>query len=265
MNFQIELTNHCNLKCVECPHRMMKRKKQFMEDEVMYNIIGNYIEDFKPLTVIMHKDGEPLMHPKIFEFMKVVDDRLRVKFDLYTNGHLLKPEHMDFFKTLRSKVWVLVSFHFYDYLGKDIDYSNVNVNIEVALKHCPDNVEFVFATHSTDFADDSVLQYWREAWLNKGYGRLRDVHVNPHINPWTGLIEQSNTIQFDACPYGDGQHMFFGVTGNIIACCMDLEEEIVFGNIMTDTKTHIMQQRDAFYKCLRENDIGAEVCKRCLS
>ena len=72
------------------------------------------------------------------------------------------------------------------------------------------------------------------------------VHCNCAINPWTGRIEEG-TVKFNGCPYGDFGHWFFGVTGNVIACCLDLEEEIVLGNVMKDTPVELLLRTQTFY------------------
>src|ERR1019366_6750220 len=88
---------------------------------------------------------------------------------------------------------------------------------------------------------------WKSGWLPYVGRGLADVHCNASINPWTGLMADVATCKFDGCPYGDFGHMFFGATGNVIACCMDLEEEIVFGNVMRDDPAEMVAKLDAFY------------------
>jgi len=265
MNFQIELTNHCNLQCIECPHRFMKRIQTTMSDEVFYKILL-YIKDIKPQTVIMHKDGEPLIHPKLFDYMKEIDSIYTTKFDIYTNGILLKPEFVSKLGELNSVVSILLSFHFYGFNETRVDYTKTNKALLDILADCPKNVQFVFVTHVTDLIEKDELDRWKAFWdgVMKERRALTAVHANPHINPWTGLIKQKNTIKFDGCPYADGQHMFFGVTGNILACCMDLEEQIVFGNVMYDSPDFIMFKRNEFYKDLN-NDIIRELCSKCMA
>jgi len=266
MNFQIELTNICNLKCVECPHRFMKREQDTMSDEVFFEIL-NYIDKMKPQTIILHKDGEPLIHPKLFDYMKKIDEFHTTKFDIYTNGLLLKPKFIYGLSELKSIVSILLSYHFYSYKGNRVDYSGVDERLLTIFEYCPKNVRFILATHVTDLASKDELDLWKAEWddVMQEYEALEAVHVNPHINPWTGLIQQKNAITFPACPYADGQHLFFGVTGNVIACCMDLEEEIQFGNVLKEPFDVIMERREQFYKELNEKKNMRELCLRCLA
>ena len=91
MNFQVELTSHCDLTCGYCPNRDMERKRAYMSDEVWGAILCRYIVPYKnhnsfcPPTFIGHKDGEPLLNKRL-------PDRLRdiatvapnMKIDIYS-------------------------------------------------------------------------------------------------------------------------------------------------------------------------------------
>jgi len=267
MKLQMELTNKCNLKCVECPNRLMKRERADMPKDVFEAILNNYIKTDNFGTIIPHKDGESLLHPHIKTIIEDISKVSDAKIDIYTNGIPLKKDFVYFLTSINNPVWLLISFHFYSHTGKKYDYSKVFDELETIIRMDHKNVELVFASHLTDFAEEWELKRWQEYWSQfvSGDGMLRAVHINTAINPWTGLIKQSNCIKFDACPYADGQHLFIGNTGNVIACCMDLEEEVVFGNVLEGDKERIMSKREDFYKILRNKEIPAGVCERCLA
>ena len=266
MNFQVELTNKCNLQCVECPNRMMQRERNDMAKDVFDTILHDYIVPHEAGTVILHKDGEPLLHPHLKDIVTKIAEVSPAKIDIYTNGLLLKKSFVEFLTSIQNKVWLLVSFHFHNHKGKQYSYTDTFKELESILQMAHKNVELVFATHVTDFADTWFLDRWKEYWENfvSEEGMLRAVHINTAINPWTGLIKQENNSSFDACPYADGEHFFIGVTGNVIACCMDLEEEIVFGNVMENTTDEIETARNQFYTDMRTKGVSDDVCKRCL-
>lgn len=238
-----------------------------MTEDVFKRIFEEYIKPLRPTTIIWHKDGEPLLSTKLMDYMKMVDQVYPTKFDIYTNGILLNHYFVKELGDLRSKVWILLSYHFFDYKGRFVDYTYVDKELLTILENCPDNVEIILATHATDFAPVEVLEGWKQKWegLKKQFKNLSAVHVNTHINPWTGLIKQENMSHFPACPYSDGNHMFFGSTGNVIACCMDLEEEIILGNVMTDTPEDIAAAREAFYTKIQKNIMEYDVCRRCVA
>ena len=111
------------------------------------------------------------------------------------------------------------------------------------------------------------LDEWRATW-QKYIDRGLSVHANVGLNPWTGRIDEPGTVEFHGCPYADFGHMFFGVTGNIIACCMDLEEEIIFGNVMKDDPAEMVRVLEAFYKeqqriAAEKTGLKHQVCSNC--
>ena len=261
---QVELTNRCNLQCVECPHRFMKRPFYNMEKDVFDRVL-NIIEETQPLTVIPHKDGEPLLHPDFFEYMKMISEISQAKFDIYTNGIPLTRELVEKLDSLGNKIFFLISFHFHKYDGTKYSYLEVNERIEEILSLDLKHTEFVFATHVTDLENEEKLNIWKKNWelLSDKYYLLKAVHVNKAINPWTGLISQKNCISFDACPYQNGEHLFVGNTGNILPCCMDLEEELTLANIMEDDLNDIIQRRNEFYENLEQGELDL-LCRKCL-
>jgi len=269
MNLQFELTNLCNCSCLECPHRFMKKPKEHMSPEVFNCLLDNYIDIDQYNTVITHLNGEPLLHPQFKEIVESIAKVSDAKVDVYSNGLLLNTDLIDFLTTLENKVWLLISFHFYNHDGKLNDYKKTIDLLENVVGRKKENLEIVLATHVTDLAKREDLEEWKSYWERyvdlDNNSILRAVHVNTAINPWAGLIEQKNTIKFDACPYSDGQHLFVGVTGNVLACCIDLEEEITFGNILTDSKEDMMKSRGRFYDEVRQGVINRDVCKRCLA
>lgn len=263
-HIQMESTNNCNLQCVECPNRFMKRKRTYMSSEVFLKILDDYAKFYNVETMIMHKDGEPLLHPHIKSMLWEINNQTKAKMDIYTNGLLLKQNFVKFLSFMSNPKTILISFHFYNYKGKEINYSKESEEIKRCIE-MGKNINFVLASHITDFSDVELLNIWRDHWLEfaKEHKNLSAVHVNPYINPWGQLIKQKNAIHFDACPYADGEHLFIGVTGNVVPCCMDLEEEIQFGNVLTDSREEIMERRQTFYEQIRKG-AATDLCKRCL-
>lgn len=62
----IELTNHCNLACVMCPHSVMQRDKGFMSEQTFRKIIDD-IKGHSEL-VYLHGIGESVLHKNLCAF-----------------------------------------------------------------------------------------------------------------------------------------------------------------------------------------------------
>ena len=255
----------------------MERKQELMKDEVWETILNHYIipyrhvNAFTPPTFIPHKDSESLMDRKLpARLRSLADAAPDMKIDIYSNGVLLPAwakrgqDFMAFLATLPNRVRYLMSFHPVNHDYTTNDYGPTIAYLKGVLRDPPPNVEFITVSHKSRWVSANVQEAWRAEW--EGYPIT--VHCNASINPWTGLIEEEGTVQFNGCPYADFGHLFIGVTGNVIACCLDLEEEIVLGNVMREAPEVLFERADEFYKEQRwiqeakeQHPLG--VCRNC--
>ncbi len=90
-NLMIELTNACNLRCVMCYNRLMKRQKGFM-DEDTYRLVLDSAREIGIKMVGLYTTGESLIHPKIFDFIRLAKEKGFEYVYLTTNGNLLNEE-----------------------------------------------------------------------------------------------------------------------------------------------------------------------------
>ena len=86
----LELTNHCNLKCTICPvNTTMRRAKGFMDPDLFRRVIDENPQlDF----VLAFQWGEPLLHPQFFDLVRYAADR-GVRTMITSNGTHLTPEN----------------------------------------------------------------------------------------------------------------------------------------------------------------------------
>lgn len=273
-HLQVELTNYCNLQCMECPHHTMERKLAHMSEEVLeklLSLIDLYdAEEEKLTTIILHKDGEPLMCPSFKEYFARIAERTQAKLDLYTNGILMTPDIVQSMSdsARKNKIWILVSFHNFKYDGTRYDLSRIERNLKACLDLGLPNIEFIISMHKLDQTDEAWTRDFYAKWTNISFERknLKAIHVNTCINHWAGRVQQQQEMaRYPVCPYMDSAHMFIGVTGNVMPCCMDMEEEIVFGNLLEDDLSNILSVRENFYKQHNEREIPHPLCSKCLS
>lgn len=257
MNFQVELTSYCDLTCGYCPNKDMQRERKFMSDEVWDAILSLYIVPFRQVnafttpTFIGHKDGEPLLNKRLPERLR---DIARVapdmNIDIYSHGLMLPKwqqrgqDFIEFLASLPNHVRYLMSYHPRNHDDSVNDYSDTVKYLSKVLLDPPRNVEFITVSHKSRWVSEAAQESWRLAWV----GLPITVHCNASLNPWTGLIQEEGTTRFNGCPYADFGHWFFGATGNVIACCLDLEEEIVLGNVLEDRPADIFNKTEDFYK-----------------
>ncbi|MHB8159354.1 MAG: radical SAM/SPASM domain-containing protein [Thermoleophilia bacterium] len=102
----IEPTNQCNLRCNMCPRKDLTRPVGEIDLE-LFDKLAEEISRQAPAEVRLHKDGEPLMTPRIFELIdriKTVAPSTLLNMD--TNALLLDEEKAE--KILDSKLDVLL-------------------------------------------------------------------------------------------------------------------------------------------------------------
>lgn len=86
----LELTNHCNLRCTICPvNTTMRRAKGYMDPDLFRRVIDENPQlDF----VLAFQWGEPLLHPNFFELVRYAADR-GVRTMITSNGTHLDPQN----------------------------------------------------------------------------------------------------------------------------------------------------------------------------
>ncbi|HEU4653042.1 MAG TPA: radical SAM protein [Steroidobacteraceae bacterium] len=87
---QIELTTVCNLKCFYCAGRSMPQRHM---DRALFDAILNRLPKQR-LRVSLQGEGEPFMHPQIWEFIEAVMARGHEPYTI-TNGTIVRyPERV---------------------------------------------------------------------------------------------------------------------------------------------------------------------------
>jgi len=93
INFQMELTNYCNLKCPVCPYGagLLNRPKGDLDVELFRRLmdeIGPYL-----MNILLWGWGEPLLHPRFPELVKIANGH-GVNTLISTNGQNLGDERV---------------------------------------------------------------------------------------------------------------------------------------------------------------------------
>ncbi|MFA4991089.1 MAG: radical SAM protein [Candidatus Omnitrophota bacterium] len=87
----VELTNHCNLKCVFCAQMAMKREKGFMSEETFRKVADECSLYKAPLRFI--RWGEPFLHPKVMDFCGYAKSK-GLAVHVTNNGLAIREQHM---------------------------------------------------------------------------------------------------------------------------------------------------------------------------
>jgi hypothetical protein len=131
----IETTNHCNARCVMCPHKDMKRQKGHMSMELFGKIL-NDLEGVPIKILSLNLLGEPFHDPHFLNRVAEIrrDKNLLIrKLSFVTNANLMKRHTINSILDLDVDE-IIVSFNggnehsYHKVMGLDFEKSLVNVS-----------------------------------------------------------------------------------------------------------------------------------------
>lgn len=100
----VEATSACNLACPLCPTHHVRRNNRFLEE----THIGRILDGNSALrAVCFHVMGEPLVHPRVFEFVRRFSDH-GVDTHFGTNGMLLDGKRDALFDSGLSSISIAI-------------------------------------------------------------------------------------------------------------------------------------------------------------
>lgn len=104
-NFEVHLTEHCNLNCKGCSHFSPLADEEFLEIETFEKDMARMAQlfdedDIQKITLL---GGEPLLHPLVNDFMRITLKYFpKIRLQLVTNGLLLFKKSKSFWETCRA-------------------------------------------------------------------------------------------------------------------------------------------------------------------
>ena len=255
----VEITNACNLSCDFCIKN--KRKLKFMsEDEfkIILEKIKNHTE-----YLYFHVLGEPLMHPKINEFINLAS--LSYKVNITTNGYLI--EKLKNNKNIRQ---LNISLHSYN--------TKYNISLDDYLNHIFEVVDTLENTYISyrlwvdSNETDEILKKLNEKYdtslSKKDLKRNNKLKENIYLNKEGEFIWPSmnnNYYNENGKCYGLIDHIGVLVDGTIIPCCLDTLGIINLGNIFKDDISSLKDNKlcNEMVRGFKNNKKVHELCKKC--
>ena len=192
---QIELTSHCNLRCVYCPSPNLGREKLHMTRETFMRTlewVRYFVNDGTQGELNLAGIGESTMHPDLIEFVGLAREALgwsqRICFA--TNGLLVTEEMAKALKPYKPEIWVSL--------------------------HRPEK-----GKHAVDLLGE--------------YGMLAGISTSPATDAvdWAGQIDWKVTSRMfgDPCDWRLGGWVFVMADGRLTTCCFDQGAKGVLGHV----------------------------------
>ncbi len=279
---EFEITNHCNFQCLMCKTGVgtSTRERGYMSDDTFDKVISE-IKDY-PIALKFVGQGEPLLHPKASEYIKIAKES-GIIVHLTTNGSLLDEKMM---KSMIDCKLDSVKFSFqgvdregYWQLRQKDNYEELLDKIEQLYK-LRGSGEFPYMTIGTSVTSESKEQV--EAFRNRcenicdkvevGITTLEFIDLGKVKNEATReglkhIQEKQNLVKkrYVCCP-----QIFDTIAvrwnGDITACCADLDGIMTLGNIHNTSILECWNSslenryREILAKCEYDK---LELCKDC--
>lgn len=242
------------------------------------------ISQIKPMTdqVCLHLMGDPLVHPRLKEFVEICENH-QVPIFFVTNGVLLKDQSMDLLlhPIFRQLNFSLHSF-FDNFPGKDpTSYLEKIFKLtERAFTERPDlyinfrlwNLNDVRGslTDNTDMLKRIEQRFGSKMITPTDVRKHKSIHLKNRLYlhydtefVWPDLnlpkISDSGTC------YGLTNHFGILADGTVVPCCLDKEGKIPLGSVHDQTIRQILQTEKAqsLLNGFKKNKLINPLCQRC--
>jgi radical SAM protein with 4Fe4S-binding SPASM domain len=268
----LEIASSCNLSCIHCPPHLKEfkddvRKFGIMETE-LFNRLMDEIDQKGKRSIALHKDGEPLLHPKIFEILERVKRNVNHTVYITTNAHPLKENISK--SILENKIDVMnfsvgaATEEFYSKVrGKNFTKVIDNIKLFLELRDKSDWKPKVLVQiiRLPQFEEmENEINEFKKYWSN----------YNVELQIWDqltwGVFEnKENNIKRYPC-YSLWESTFINSDGKASVCCMDWQQKLLAGNANQNTieeiwQSEVQQNLRKMHIEKRENELP--ICPTC--
>ena len=236
MIVNIEPTNRCTLACTICPRRLSGRPEVDLDWDLFLALADEIAANGPIMKIFLQKDGEPLLHPRIVEMVRVLREKNCAKnISVITNGTVLTEA---LFSSLAEAGLddLIISIDTVDpeeYLHlKGVDClgrveRNVHAAIRLKKEHGWLNPRVKARMVSRKGKEDEVAAFckkWKDA--------VDMVDITPY-HTWMGSVKDERNYQ-KGSRYPCSLLWYTGVVnadGKVSPCCIDYNEAGVIGGI----------------------------------
>lgn len=267
----VELTNACNLQCSFCTNHSLSRDRGFMNDD-MFKMIVDKVAVYKNKMSVFSFGmiGEPLLHPKFLDYVRIVQKaNISESISLTTNGLLLTKDICEgIVGSGIERVYVSVNA-FHDETYKNLTacntFNEVCKNIEnlIAIKKQRKSAMKVivrFVENEDNYKElDLFVDKWKDLadWI--GVYRLQN---------WAGALDtkskEEDTNRLPCLFLWNTLSLYWN--GDVALCCMDSDAKEKFGNIndMSVSEIYFSDKRNLIREAhLKRHFAYCSLCGNC--
>lgn len=287
ISISIEPTTTCNLKCPECPSGLRKfsRDTGTISDKTINRIIDQFAKEL--IYVTFYFQGEPLLHPKFAEYVKLLKKE-KLIIGTSTNAHFLTEETSK--KIIDSGLDRLIisldgsTADTYKKYRRGGDFDLVLKNIKAFMKQKKAlkakfpfvELQFIVFKHN-EHQIEEIKALAKELGVDKlslKTAQLYEFEDGNDLMP--GLVKYSRYQKQDDGKYRIKSELpnkchrstttnVITWDGNVVPCCFDKDADHKFGNIMNEDYNTIRKSEGylSFRKQILKDRSQIEICRNC--
>jgi len=270
---QIQTSTMCTARCKICPWStsMLAKQRAVMADEVFSKIMSRLQDEHVEVPKLpLYMQNEPFTDSKYLDRLEYVLRNIQTGYvEVSTNCSLLSKPVAKRLAQLGSlgKLVVVLSFQgttrkaFQDMTG--LDYTKVIHNIRAFLEAIQGGGPSAVIHAYGD--PQRIGEFWQDkctAWNLVNWPRIKPIaYTNRAGNLKGEYAYKVDNNKVKKCIRHD-QWLHFNWKGDVIICCNDYENEVVFGNVMDDTLETITGRIPKIIQKLSK-DNPKFICRRC--
>lgn len=292
MNFNIIVTNRCNLKCKYC-YEKVKNSRDLSTDLVdkIILFIKSEVYKYNPkkIKIIFH-GGEPTLNFDIIKYViKSLEDNVTLPkiYEMTSNGFLIDDETKNYI--YKNDINLSISIDgkkndndvnrvdkngqgtYLQVINNIISMINMNINIRCRMTvtksnilNLTDNINGLVEKGIVNFA--IALDFFEDKWNQDEYNELllslRELKTRyKSSNITISLIDDLNTLSEKSDCLGGVSSFTFDANGDVYPCLFAINHErFLLGNLNKDTYTHI---RNKGKTLCQERHLTQSFCNKC--
>lgn len=239
----VELTNHCNLKCIFCMQQAMTRPKGFMSEGIFKKVVDECSEFNTPIRLI--RVGEPSLHPKIIDFCKYAKSK-GLLLHITTNGFIKETDMNSLIELgLDSLIFSFqgATKEQYEIMRNNHRYDELKANV-LKMVELRGNKEKPFIHISCTMTDESkeeidiFVNYWGHIVDFVGIGKTNLSNLSAsQIKSFETigkleLLKKQETIKKEYRPCTEVyQKLSVDWDGKVTCCCGDFDNFLTVGDL----------------------------------
>jgi len=276
----VEPTNRCNLRCSICSRGEGGRETGFMELELFREIVSQ-LRELNPLVITLHLAGEPLLHPRLPEMIRLATDN-GIGTTLSTNGMLLSEglaQELIEAGLLSLRVDFSPNKGKFESARSGSDWSQVreNINFLLALKKKRGLYFPVVKIQNIRFSEGEEPERQEMQDLKALFSdNPADEYFHFQTHSWGGKFAEKQRenptykLSIKRAKYHPCTHLWnsFVITyeGHVVPCCRDLNAELVLGDIRNQKVLQVWRSEE--YENLRRLHVNKKIaeidlCRHC--